>query len=155
MPRRSSARQREEAKAMRLQVVLCQLCFPSPQTLPCPSGPGSDSPYKSPARSVRGCGQPKASSELGTQPRSRCGALSDIQPGCARHTASSLATPVLCSTLAKSKQPSLSQPHLLQPGTGLKFTPLRSNLACTPKRGQVLGPSRALLAQFSQEIRAM
>jgi len=53
LPRRSSAQQKEEAKMPCLQVVLCQFCSPSPQTPPCPSRLGSDSPCRSSPRSGR------------------------------------------------------------------------------------------------------
>lgn len=121
--------------------VFHQLCFPSPQTpLFTPVGRGL-TPLMMSAMDGR---QPQASPEPGKQPVSHCGAPSAIQPGCARHAAASSAAPALRHTSAKSKEPSLSQPQLLQPGTGPIFALLGSNLARTPNCDRVLGSSRAL-----------
>lgn len=74
---------------LHLGVVLCQLCFPSPQSAPCPSKLGFDTPSQTRA---------------GHAAQSNCRALSASQALPDTATSSS-------SLPAKSKEPSPLQPY--------------------------------------------
>lgn len=115
---------------LHLGVVLCQLCFPSPQTAPCPSRLGFDTPSQSRA---------------GHTALSHCRALSASQalPGTAT---SSSASP------AESRELSLSQPHPSSQAQRSDSHPCIASCSY-PKPQQVLGLSGALLALISEQIR--
>lgn len=112
---------------LHLLIVLCQLCFPSPQTTPCPSRLGLDTPSQTRA---------------GHTAQSHCRALSASQALSDTAISSS-------SSAAKSKETSLLQPSNQVQGSN-SHPCVTSCLY--PKPQQVLGLSGALLALISEQI---
>lgn len=130
LPRRSSAQCREDTEMLRLGVVLCLLCFPSPQSVPCPNRLWFDTPSQTRA---------------GHTAQSHCGALSASQA--LPDTASSSS-----SSPAESKKPSLLQPHPSNQVQGSNSHPCVTS-CLYPNPQQVLALAGALLDLNSGQVR--